>query len=117
MTAYYFRQVDNEGVPTGYMGMAVGQDKVDLFWLIDEYLDPYSVEIKTAKRGGYCYLQKNPLGPIADGDGFPATQEDDPEDRSEYEFSEHKARSDDDGWKRPDWGIVHKQMAKEESPI
>jgi len=88
MIAYNFRQMD-DGKPTGYIGMVCGQNKRDLFWLIDEYLDPYSVQIKTAHRGGHCRF--------FDIDDL---------ESSKHETSEYEPPIDDDGWRTPNWDNI-----------
>jgi len=84
MIAYYFRVI-NDGKPNGYVGLAVAHDKKDLYWKIDEWCDPNRVQIKVAKRGGYCLKQ--------------TTQE----KYKEIEISECAHLFDDKGWKTPIW--------------
>ena len=57
MTAYYFRVVEN-GKPNGFAGLVVAPTLQHLFWAIDEFVDPYLVEIQTAKFAGYFYQMK-----------------------------------------------------------
>jgi hypothetical protein len=87
VSAYFFRFVDDEG-PTGYVGFAYAKTKAELFWMIDEFGDPYGVELKTAPRGcGFCVFQ-------------------DPEDgHSQHEISQSLPFRDLEkkGWKKPDW--------------
>ena len=45
-----------DGQPNGYMGLVFAQNKSDLFWQIDEFVDPYAVEVQKAYIGGYCKL-------------------------------------------------------------
>jgi hypothetical protein len=54
MTAYYFRVVE-DGKPNGWVGFVVAPTLQHLFWAIDEFVDPFAVEIQTAKFAGYCY--------------------------------------------------------------
>jgi hypothetical protein len=93
MLAYYFRTIDSSGQPTGYMGMAFGQDKTDVFWMIDEYCDPYSVEILTARRGGYCRRIE------VEGDEHFS---------HDHEISETEPLFGDESynWRRPKWGDI-----------
>ena len=57
MTAYYFRVVEDKK-PNGWVGFVVAPTLQHLFWAIDEFVDPYVVEIQTAKFAGYCYHMK-----------------------------------------------------------
>ena len=49
-----FRFVDKEGTPTGYVGIAFARDKEELFWTIDEFGNPFSVEVADLKQAGIC---------------------------------------------------------------
>ena len=87
MTAYYF-QVIQDGEPNGWVGFAMAKTMQHLFWTIDEFVDPYAVEIKTAKAAGYCYHMK------IDGDDV---------ETSGYEFSGEEPFFDEDKWRKPVW--------------
>ena len=87
MTAYYFRVME-DGEPNGYVGFAMAESIQHLFWTIDEFVDPYAVEIQTAKVAGYCYHMK------VDGDDV---------ETSEHEFSEHEPLFDYGKWRKPVW--------------
>jgi hypothetical protein len=87
MTAYYFRVVVN-GKPNGYVGFAMAESMQHLFWTIDEFVDPYAVEIQTAKVAGYCYHME------IDGDEVIT---------SEHEHSQHEPFFDDYKWRKPVW--------------
>jgi hypothetical protein len=69
--------------------MALAHNKTELFWTIDEFIDPYSVEIRTALRGGYCKF----------------VQAEDNES-VDYETSEREPFINDDGWRAPNWDIL-----------
>ena len=56
MINVYFRTVDENG-ETGYFGYASAKDGVDLFWLIDEFIDPNIVQICKA-NGGAGFVTK-----------------------------------------------------------
>jgi hypothetical protein len=98
MIAVYFRhmgQTDHGYGPTGFVGLAVAQNKLDLFWVIDEFCDPYRVELRTAHSGGMCvHLTET------------SEDEDEDSDRSEWETSEmlpnpfHSYNK----WRKPKWG-------------
>jgi hypothetical protein len=87
MTAYYFRVIQ-DGEPNGWVGFAMAETMHHLFWTIDEFVDPYGVEIQTAKTAGYCYHM------AIDGDDVT---------NSKHEFSEHQPFFDDGKWKKPVW--------------
>ena len=88
MTAYYFR-VMQDGKPNGWVGFAMAESMQHLFWTIDEFVDPYSVEIKTAKTAGYCYhLEK---------------KYEDEWTETGHEFSGHEPDWDEDKWRKPVW--------------
>jgi len=87
MTAYYFRVIQ-DGKPNGWVGFAMAETMHHLFWTIDEFVDPYAVEIQTAKTAGYCYHM------AIDGDDVT---------NSKHEFSEHEPFFDDGKWKKPVW--------------
>ena len=89
MIAYFFRFVDFKGEPTGYTGLAVAANMTDMFWTIDEFGDPYSVEIKSATEGGVCFLETE------DGDSVT---------RTEVETCEKNPLATDViKWRRPTW--------------
>jgi len=88
MTAYYFR-VMQDGKPNGWVGFAMAESMQHLFWTIDEFVDPYAVEIQTAKVAGYCYHME------IDGD--------DEVTHSDHEHSEHEPFFDEGKWRKPVW--------------
>lgn len=99
MIAYNFRVMNDDGTPTGYSGFAVGRNITAVFWEIDQYVDPYRVEIMTASAGGYCL--KNPDAVDDDDDEM--------DDYSEIEISDyHEPASSGAKWRKPDWSKVTK---------
>lgn len=57
MKAIAFRFTDGEK-PTGWIGLAVGIDWLDLFWTIDEFGDPFCCEYRPIKAGAaVCWLE------------------------------------------------------------
>jgi hypothetical protein len=86
MTAYYFRVIQ-DGEPNGWVGFAMAETMKHLFWTIDEFVDPYAVEIQTAKVAGYCY-HMNRQNKVTE---------------SKHEFSEHEADWDEGRWRKPIW--------------
>ena len=93
MIAYWFRFIGDDNKPTGYMGLAFGQSQDDIYWQIDEFGDPNSVEVQTAKLGGMCW--KEFAIPEGEDEGF---------DREEHEIGEMAPDVfDNNGWKIPRW--------------
>ena len=94
MIAYYFRFIDEDGEPTGYTGMVAGKSKWHLFWGIDEFGDPYSVEILPVKAGGICYFENVERSPGGEVDV----------DRTQVELClENPLYSDSEKWRKPNW--------------
>ena len=91
MIAYYFR-VMTDGQPNGYMGLVFAQNKSDLFWQIDEFVDPYAVEVQKAYIGGYCKL----LTKISEEDIK----------TSKHEYSEREPFFEEEKWKTMNWDGV-----------
>ena len=52
--ACFFRFLNDDHQPTGWVGFAMADDQEGLMWVIDEFGDPYSVEVMTADRFAYC---------------------------------------------------------------
>lgn len=98
MIAYYFRVLVDDK-PNGYMGLVFGHNMNSLFFAIDEFCDPYGVEIKKAHHGGYCKFVEHTYYPETAEHG-----EEDVYDESEYEFAEEEPEIDDnEKWKKPVW--------------
>lgn len=57
MINVFFRTVDEHG-DTEYFGYASAKNSNDLFWLIDQFVDPHSVQICKAKDAGFCTKTK-----------------------------------------------------------
>ena len=100
MLAYWFRFVNDDGEPTGHMGLAVGRNQDDLYWQIDEFGDPGRVEVQTANLGGMCW--KDTKTPEGEDEGF---------DREEHEISEMAPDPFyDKRWKKPKWRKSEEEM-------
>lgn len=65
MKAFYFRFLDDEQNPTGWIGFAMAKQIDDIFCIIDEFGDPYTVQIQMAKKAGFCVQWKQ----FTDGSG------------------------------------------------
>lgn len=88
MKAVWFRVIGQDGQPTGHVGFASGRDMVELFWAVDEYVDPYAVEVKPASMAGFCVKY---------------VQEDEEVECVEHEITDRLPFPDDEGWKKPVW--------------
>ena len=95
MTAVYFRVMHHEtNEPTGYIGFAMARSNEELLWAIDEFCDPYSVQVKTAHKFCVCVRV---AGPDSEG-------EDQDPPYSELELTDRfPDRDDGDGWRTPAW--------------
>jgi len=92
MVAYWFRFVNAENKPTGYIGLAVGKNIEDILWQIDEFGDPWSVQIQSVRWGGMCWKENKSTDP--DEDNY----------SDEYEVTEYSPDPwADKGWKTPKW--------------
>lgn len=91
MEAYYFRFCDVEtGIPTGYYGLVIAEDKSSLFWELDQYGDPYSTELIPARKGSFCCKYKfDKHGEF--------------KKHTELEIGEDMPLPEDKRWKRADW--------------
>ena len=90
MINFYFRFVDEDGKPTGYIGYVQGADARDVFERIDQYGNPYFVELSRSHGASYCKLQ---------------TEIEDEIEDSKYEFDESEPFANDKEryWYRPTW--------------
>lgn len=87
MTAYYFRVMENNK-PNGWIGFAMAPNMKELFWVIDEFVDPYAVEIQTAKSAGYCFQMQFTEDEV---------------NCSDYETSDDQPFVDEGKWRSPVW--------------
>jgi len=93
--AYWFRFINDDGAPTGYMGLVVGQSQDDIYLQIDEFGDPGRIEVRTVDMGGVCWKDV-PITPDEDGDDIGS--------RSEFDVSENSPDSlRDKAWRTPKW--------------
>ncbi|MEY2680655.1 MAG: hypothetical protein RL661_886 [Pseudomonadota bacterium] len=90
MDSYFFRFMNEDGTPTGRIGLTSGRTLTDVFWEIDQYGDPCSVQIHPVKAGSFCvHLQEN--------------EDQDLYEFSEVEFTENFPDSNSKNWKVPTW--------------
>lgn len=94
MKAFYFRFIGSNGVPVGWIGFAMADTMDEVFNVIDQFGDPYCVQLYAAKEAGFCVQWK----PFPDGSGD-AVMEKPPEliESMPWVFD------DDDGWTTPAW--------------
>ena len=97
---YAFRSRREDGT-ISHHGIVSAVDMNDLYWGLDEMLDPYDVEIKIISCIGICFLSQNL--DVDDEDGtlnwiIPAEKE-------ELELSEMLIiqLSEEDGWHYPEY--------------
>jgi len=106
MIACYFRFVDNDKKPTGYIGFAVAQDREHLFWTIDQYGDPFHCQTKSVDSASYCKFQE--IDEDEENDDFFIEE-------SEYRFDGCEPLvNEEKGWKKPNWKGV---MSEEKETI
>lgn len=94
MIAYVYRTYNYEKKePAGWVGFAVAQDIEKMFWAIDQFVDPYKVQVKTLyhfsscaelKRYEKCGEDESELVNVTFGESYPCV-------------------FDEDGWKAPIW--------------
>ena len=85
---YAFRCLDTKGEQIGYVGFAYAKNMLELFWEIDQFYDPYLVEIKELKSSSMCMK-------IMDIDEF---------EFDNYELGERFIRIvDEQGFITPEW--------------
>jgi hypothetical protein len=103
MLAYWFRFVNDDGEPTGYMGLVSGYSHDDIYLQIDEFGDPGRVEIQTAKLGGVCW-KETPWEETCTGEEF---------DRTELEITEMVPNQfESKGWRKPKWQASEEEFTK-----
>jgi hypothetical protein len=57
MISIVFRVVDENGEPTGWYGLAANRNWEEVFWDIDEHVDPYMVEVHPIRGASVCWRQ------------------------------------------------------------
>ena len=92
MLAFLLRFLNEHGEPTGWHGAVSASSYKDLFWLIDEFGDPYACEISRIDRMGICFQTK----PDPECEGY-LNQDGD------TELSQSILINDSILWKKPDW--------------
>lgn len=95
MIAYWFRLME-EGKPNGYVGMAVAYNMRGVFWQIDQYCDPFAVEVKSVQSGGFC---------TREGVGWSESNEAFYSGRTEFETAEQMPFSWEKKWRKPSWVV------------
>ena len=86
MIAYYFRVIDENEQPTGWVGFAAAANMVDLFWEIDKYGNPHLAEVQKAQSFSWCaQLNSESL------------------EYHDHEVTEDCESLDPDKWKKPRW--------------
>ena len=104
--AYLYRFINPDGEPSDWVGVAIGDNKKDLFTIIDEAGDPFSVEIMTLRYGGVAWKLKEEgsyEGKIEPSEHFRVAIED--ENGDPY--------GSNGKWRKPDWGNAFSKMRPE----
>ena len=98
MPAYWFRFVDSEAKPTGYIGLVVAPDLESLFWQIDEYGDHYMAEIMPTTVGSFCIKEER----------FNDSGEEDGEiTYDEFDISAYSPTQEEKGWIKPNFKSMY----------
>jgi len=98
MISVQFRFLGPDGKPTGWVGFAFARNKIDLFRQIDNFGDPYCVQIRPLAEGAVC-LEKQPAPEgkycerVISSGGIYDMEEDGIPDPA----------FDEDGWKKIKW--------------
>ncbi len=95
MKTIYFRFLCEDQKPSGWVGFASAKTNQELFDIIDEFGDPYLVEICETKTAGFCFHWQ----PLDDESGD-AVMSEIPEliESMPWVF-------DDENWVKPVWRI------------
>jgi hypothetical protein len=94
--AFRIKQADNT---ITHHGLVSAVDTADLFWAIDEFVDPQAVELKKYKKPlAICFTTE--LDIEDDEDGYVV-----PTENNHLELGDHliTAISESKGWYKPDW--------------
>lgn len=98
MKAYYFRLMDGNDEPTGFIGIVLAKNMADLFWAVDEFCDPYLCQIMpvTTSTGVCMYTAVTRHGGAVDG-----------VERSDIEVPENFPYPDEGNrWQKPKWPSI-----------
>lgn len=99
MKLYAFRGIDNEGKPSGWYGFAVAANAHQLFWQINQHIDPFRVEIQKLDSASVLFRTKT----VDDGDGPPVVVPDHGEAKTEICEEMEQLLDFEQGWKKPRW--------------
>jgi hypothetical protein len=97
MPAYYFRAIDDDNLPTGFIGLACANSLAELFWCIDEFCDPYRIEVCSTRAAAICFNSKA----LVDEVGETCIEFADPEVSEGFLLANHG----DCHWRKPKWPI------------
>ena len=96
MKAYHFKFDDGKS-DSHYQGIVVSEDLYDLFWLMDEFGDPYSAKFITAGKYSVGLCIKITENDDLDDEGNVTFEQ------SEWEMGGCLPLRDDDRWECIDW--------------
>ncbi|WP_373078669.1 hypothetical protein [Zhongshania sp.] len=102
MPAYAYRYRTEPDGKKYFAGLAVAANLLELFWCIDEFVDPFCCEIKRLKRGTAIILTCEEVSDDPKEDSFFRLVGND-----EAEFGEAlvDAINEESGWRKPKWPI------------
>jgi len=98
MRHVWFRFLE-DGKPTGEVGFAMARTKADLFWEIDRYGNPRSVEIYDVDSMSFCLTEGPPEDPTDPEDTCPTYTDVEFTDRLPLYSPPETA-----DWRKPRWG-------------
>lgn len=93
--SYFFRYMNEDGVPDGTIGLATASSLVELFWEIDQYFDPCGVQIHPVRKGSFC-IDQSIVGRCVDDDEWDYEYEG-------FKLTDYFPYSDSPKWKTPPW--------------
>lgn len=96
MIAYYFRFIDENEKPTGWVGFAAAANMMELFWEIDHYGNPDLAEVQKARAFSWCAK-------------FNARSM----QYKKHEVTETCDALDPDAWRKPRWPNPFVKLLKE----
>lgn len=103
MLRWIYREIDDAGLPTGRYGVAIAKNLKDMFWNIDEELNPHAIEYLSMKE--HFIVSWNMDEQACDDGGEDTVNIQVVSDEPELYVSEHiEGMLDGDAkWKRPKW--------------
>jgi hypothetical protein len=98
MKAVYFRFMTSDGDSSGWVGLAVAKNTIELFWVIDRFGDPHGCEIMPIENAGMCVHRV----------------EEDFEECDDVDFTGQPDPYENEGWQKPKWPPLEDVYARTE---